>query len=194
MGRRGLRRKVGRWLPQPCESKRDTKRAAPETPARPAFLAHAAPLRIEGEYFSREVNEQNRTPEASTLLRRCFLRFRRSFPAVLTPKSMDASGVQNRSFTSREKYSPSFSHMKKSAAATQNGACAWRRPRRERSLSPLLSTARRPCSGGTRGCGQRPCRGRRAARSSSRRRRSAPGTNARWRARRPRRTRARRAP
>ena len=165
-----------------------------KSPARPAFLAHAAPLRIEGEYFSREVNERNRTPEASTLLRRCFLRFRRSFPAVLAPKSVDASGVQNRSFTSREKYSPSFSHMKKSAAATQNGACAWRRPRRERSLSPLLSTARCPCSDESRGCGRRPYHGRRAAHSSSRRRRSAPGTNARWRAPHPRRTRARRAP
>lgn len=38
VGRRGLRRKVGRRLPQPCESKRDTKRAAPEIPGAARFF------------------------------------------------------------------------------------------------------------------------------------------------------------
>ena len=165
-----------------------------KSPARPAFSVHAALLRIQGEWFSLEVNEQNRTPEASTFFRHHFLRFCRVFSAVLAPKCVDASGVQNRSFTSRENHSPSFFNELKGALKRKNGARAWRRPRRGNQLSPLLSTARCPCSGGTRGCGRKPCRGRRAARSSSRRRRSARGTNARWRARLPRRTQARRAP
>lgn len=43
VGCRGLRRKVGRWLPQPCESKRDTKRAVPEIPGAARFFdSHSA--------------------------------------------------------------------------------------------------------------------------------------------------------
>ena len=59
---------------------------------------------VSGLILSREVNESKRTPETSTLLVAYFLRFYHWNPAVLAVKSVDASGVQIRSFTSREKY------------------------------------------------------------------------------------------
>ena len=63
---------------------------------------------VSGLIFFREVNESKRTPEASTLLSACFLRFCRWNPAVLTPKSVGASRVQISSFTSRKNIRPRY--------------------------------------------------------------------------------------
>lgn len=69
-----------------------------------APLPYWGPCEIDVKYFSREVNEQKRTPEALALLACNFLRFCQSNPVVLTSKSVDASWAQIQPFTSREKY------------------------------------------------------------------------------------------
>lgn len=112
---------------------RHVKRAAPETHRRgPLFIdPNSMPADL-GLILFREVNEQKRAPEASTLFRRRFLRFRRVFPAVLASKSVDASGVQNRSFTSRKSIRLRFRADTNPATTMQNGVRAQHRPRQKR--------------------------------------------------------------
>ena len=63
---------------------------------------------VSGLILFREVNESKRTPETSTLLAACFLRFCSWNPAVLASKSVDAPGVQISSFTSRKSIRPRY--------------------------------------------------------------------------------------
>ena len=67
----------------------------------------AAPL-FSGLILFREVNESKWTLETSALLAAHFLRFCWRNPAVLASKSVDASGVQISSFTSRKSIRPDY--------------------------------------------------------------------------------------
>lgn len=164
-----------------------------KSPARPAFLTHAVPLRIEGEYFSAKRTSKNEPPKHrhfSDAVSCGFVEFSLQFwrqKVWMLRGSKIGRSLRGKVFIFVFAQTRIRLPQRKTGPARSADPVV-------RGYSRYISTARCPCSDEPRGCGRRPCRGRRAARSSCCRRRSAPGTNARWQVPRPRRTRARRAP